>query len=246
LRGLEIGVDRRVFVKAGAAAGGAGLVWWWLQPDSYRWRLTLSVETPEGVRTASGVSKSISWPVRIPARGAMSKVEGEAIYLDLGAGRRPLIALVTCGLGPPDGRTPPEKTYWSGGAGPMDDYLLELYGETPDPREDMLVKMRRLARYGGARAIPPVALPDLVTFADVNDPASVMAVDRENLAATLGEGVKWKAITLEITRAWVTRGVIEQKLPWLKTLPCALGGNCIRPAVGPIATQLSVQDFIRN
>jgi hypothetical protein len=159
---------------AGVAVGGAGLVAWGMEPDGYRWKLTLSVNTPDGVKTASSVCKSTSWSVGLPARGAMSKVEGEALYLDLGPGRRSLIALMTCALGPPDGRPPPKKDYWSGGAGPMTDYMLEIYGETPDPSEEFLSKKRRVAGYRGARSIPPVALPDLVTFADLNDPKSVM------------------------------------------------------------------------
>jgi hypothetical protein len=62
----------------------------------------------------------------------------------------------------------------------------------------------------------------------------------------LGEGVTWKAITLEVTSEWMTSGVIEKKLPWLTTLPCGFEGNCIRPATGPIATQLSINNFIRH
>lgn len=77
------------------------------------------------------------------------------------------------------------------------------------------------------RAISPDALPDLVTFADINNPASVLPVDPNDLSATLGPGVKWHKITLEIVSPglWpfnligitgepLTTG-IEKKLPWI-------------------------------
>jgi hypothetical protein len=41
----------------------------------------------------------------------------------------------------------------------------------------------------------------LVTFADTNDPKSVMLVDPNNLSATLGPGVSWRSMTLEATDA---------------------------------------------
>ncbi len=57
-------------------------------------------------------------------------------------------------------------------------------------------------------------LPDLVTFADVADPASVMAVDPDDLTATLGPGIHWRSMKLEVTDDPLTRG-IEKRLPWI-------------------------------
>jgi len=72
----------------------------------------------------------------------------------------------------------------------------------------------RLAKTRGPRKITPEALPDLVTFADIDDPRSVIEVDPNNLQATLGQGVTWNEITLEMTDEPITTG-IEKKLPWL-------------------------------
>jgi hypothetical protein len=66
----------------------------------------------------------------------------------------------------------------------------------------------------GAHEITTNDLPDLVTFADINDPSSVIEVDPNNLKATLGVGISWNEITLESTDEPVTLG-IEQKLTWL-------------------------------
>jgi hypothetical protein len=50
----------------------------------------------------------------------------------------------------------------------------------------------RIGRMPGPRKIAPNDLPDLVTFADVNDPKSVIEVDRNDLRASLGPNITWK------------------------------------------------------
>ena len=73
----------------------------------------------------------------------------------------------------------------------------------------------QLARARGPHKTTPSDLADLVTFADVNDPATVIEVDPNNIETTLGAGVSWNEITLEGTDEPVTTG-IEAKLPWLR------------------------------
>ncbi|MDR4488341.1 MAG: hypothetical protein R3B83_12580 [Nitrospirales bacterium] len=65
------------------------------------------------------------------------------------------------------------------------------------------------------REINPKDYPLLVIFPDINDPKTVQKVDPDNLAATFGQGVILKGITLEITDEPVTEGKIEQVLGWL-------------------------------
>ncbi|MDA9405859.1 hypothetical protein XH80_03505 [Bradyrhizobium sp. CCBAU 45384] len=74
----------------------------------------------------------------------------------------------------------------------------------------------RVARLRGPRQIAPKDLPDLVTFADVNDPSSVIAVDRNNVQASLGANITWNEIAIEGTDDPITKG-IEQKLSWITT-----------------------------
>ena len=54
----------------------------------------------------------------------------------------------------------------------------------------------------------------LVTFADRDDPTSVARVDPDDLAASFGEGVKLRRITVQLTDDPVTSG-IEERLGWL-------------------------------
>jgi hypothetical protein len=92
--------------------------------------------------------------------------------------------------------------------------MLRLYGQAPS--RDLMDNVSLLARMRGPRRISRADLPDLVTFADVNNPNSVIEVDRNNLQATLGANIAWDEITLESTDEPVTTG-IKAKLPWLPT-----------------------------
>lgn len=66
----------------------------------------------------------------------------------------------------------------------------------------------------GNRELPRDDYPMLVMFTDITDPMSVQRVDPDDLAATFGEGVELKHITLAITGDWGTNG-IEDVLGWL-------------------------------
>ncbi len=110
--------------------------------------------------------------------------------------------------------------------------------------DDFMEVISRLAKTRGPRKITPEALPDLVTFADIDDPRSVIEVDPNNLQATLGQGVTWNEITLEMTDEPITTG-IEKKLPWLPAYfekNFRLDGSD-HGAKRDIANQLSWPDF---
>jgi hypothetical protein len=175
--------------------------------ESYRYKLTLAINTPQGVKRASSVVEVLFWDVSIPARGTMHKLRGEALYLDLGPGARPLIALLTSQLHPKYGN----DLRWSRDAGPGG----KLLSDGPI-LPDLLDYVAQLARARGPHKITPSDLPDLVTFADVNNSATVIEVDPNNLQAALGADVSWSEITLESTDEPVTKG-LELKLTWLPT-----------------------------
>lgn len=85
----------------------------------------------------------------------------------------------------------------------------------PNWRDDDFMKViSRLAKSRGPRRITPEELPNLLTFADINDPKSVIEVDPNNLQGTLGHDITWNEITFEMTDEPITKG-IELKLPWI-------------------------------
>jgi hypothetical protein len=177
--------------------------------ESFRYKLTLAVNTPEGVKRGSSVTEWEFWEVSIPARGTPHKLSGEAVYLDLGPGARPLIALLTSHLHEKPGGTVWD---WSGAV-----LLSKSYGlQTSFGNDDALLDwVARLSHMRGPRKITPTDLPDLVTFADVNDPKSVIEVNPNDLQATLGQDITWNEITLEMTDEPISTGVVKARLPWL-------------------------------
>ena len=203
--------------------------------ESYHYKLTMAVDTPNGIKRGSSVGEVVFWDVSIPARGTMHKLSGDALYLDLGLGARPLIALLTHRL-----RRSDDVIRWSSEAGPGTRLLLKLYGEKPS--EDFMDDLRRVAAKRGPRKLSPDDLPDLVTFADVNDPNSVIEVDPNDLQAMLGPGNSWNEITIEVVDEPITRG-IEQKLPWIPYYYCALLDGARYHDKNTLANRLSTADF---
>ena len=184
---------------------------------SFRYKLTLSVDTPEGVKTGSSVVEVDAWDVVIPDRGTMSRARGEAVYVDLGVGARPIVAVMV------PYRPSGQRFIWGEGK-PDIDGLLRLYGEPPKPSEGLIDRIKRLSRLRGPRTLTVNDLPDLVTFADVNVPSSVLRVDPHDLPAALERNVRWHWISIEVTNEPVTRG-IEKKLSWLKSWQGGLDGS---------------------
>lgn len=180
-------------------------------PPTYRYRLTVEVETPEGLRTGSSVievqtfiasSRAITSPgaVRMRARG-------EAVAVDMPDGRT-LFALLRS----------ENEVDWAGGI---------MFLLAPQYRGDnaALRTVRAIQRNRSVRELPFSKVvgggslrrdgwPMLVTFDDIDDPTSVAMVDPLDLAATFGEGVELKRITVQITDDPVTIG-IEERLEWV-------------------------------
>jgi hypothetical protein len=176
--------------------------------ESYRYKLTLAVNTPNGVKRGSNVVQVVYQQVSIPARGTTYKLTGEALYLDLGPGARPLIALLGSHPYQESDKVPHRRR----DAGLDVGLMRQIYGLAPS--EDYIDDVPRIAKMRGPHKIEPADLLDLVTFADVDDPKSVVEVDPNNLEATLGRSVTWHEITIESTDEPITTG-IKAKLPWL-------------------------------
>lgn len=183
---------------------------------SYRYKLTLSLNTPDGVKTGYNVVELDYFDVSIPARGTMHNTHGQGIYIDLGPKRRPLIALLM--------RVPKADDPWPCGDCWQEDAPTVVIGSACPAASsaNALPYIEQIARLGRQcdRPIPlalppiPTKLPDLVTFTNVNDPQSILLVNPDNLEATLGPGVSWRSITIQTTDEPLTTG-IEKHLPWV-------------------------------
>ena len=91
------------------------------------------------------------------------------------------------------------------------------------------------------------AYPMLVTFGDLDDPTSVERVDPDELAATFGEGVRLKRITVQVTDDPVTSG-IGQRLGWLNRTKGTLLSRPRDAPIGqlPIEYQVGKISFVRS
>jgi hypothetical protein len=178
-------------------------------PD-YRYRLTVEVETPEGLRTGSSVIEVRQSMGRSAGSGfgkkIMRRARGEAVAVDLPGGRT-LYALLRSD----------DNVDWATNV--MQMLAPEIEGE---PWEDVFDNVLLIeGEVEVPRTWPPIApfgersaYPMLVTFGDESDPTSVARVDPDDLASTFGEDYELGGVTVELTDDPVTTG-IEKRLGWL-------------------------------
>lgn len=163
--------------------------------NSWTWhqKITVSVSTPGGVKTASSIMQASigekgGWWSPAEATGAITSVSGEAVALEVAPGKY-LFALLR--------DTPPAYEVFFPDVPP-----LEIAAKLPGLPE--------------TRELMPSQYPMLVTFVDLDDPASVKRVDPMRLDAAFGAGYRLNSISMSITNEPVQRGRIKQVLPWIE------------------------------
>lgn len=172
-------------------------------PD-YRYRLTVEVDTPDGMRSGSSViqvASHVSSQYSLSPGDVTTQVTGDAVAVDLPGGKM-LFALLS-----KPGSAEGANTY-------AFDALI------PKPWigwEEYVADVNALADRRDIGVLPFKDWPMLVTFGDINDPTSIVRIDIANLEATLGPDVKIRRITVQITEEPVTSG-IEKKLKWLPSI----------------------------
>src|SRR3954454_17652739 len=134
----------------------------------HKYRLAVEVETPEGVKSASGVLSG--HPDRGYSRNGSTLTKGDALWVDLGGGKN-LVALLAH----------------------LDDKGLELDGMTfvalrafnAAGRKTTFNAMNQMT---GTVPVTGALVPVLAAFSDVSDPATMRVVKPNDLAATYGKG----------------------------------------------------------
>jgi hypothetical protein len=192
----------------GLLAGGAVALLSACNPfggNGYRFKMTVEVETSEGLKTGSSVYEVLAFKTSELITGGTSSdstLKGEAVAVDLPGGRT-LFALL--------------KTVNTSGH----DDLAYMSMRTLDPafNYNRVESANRISAGDGIKSpndVPATDYPMLVTFTDIDDPKSVQRVDPANLAASFGPGIRLKRITVEVTDDDVTTG-IEKRLAWLES-----------------------------
>jgi hypothetical protein len=198
----------------------------------HKYRLTVEVETPEGIKSGSGVLAV--HPDRGYSRGGHTTAKGDAVLVDLGGGKN-LVALLAH----------IDKSLDLDGIN-----YVALRAYRAAGRD---VSFNEIGRMTGAVAVTGALIPVLVSFTDLRDPASAHAVAPDDLEAVLGDGFRLHGISAQVVPngVWpldfggalgepVTRG-IEMKLPWLNGM-----GNfaavALRAAGLPIGEGINQKD----
>jgi hypothetical protein len=173
----------------------------------HKYRLTVEVDTPEGLKSASGVLAV--HPDRSYSRGGHTRTVGDAVFVDLGGGKN-LVALMAH----------IDKTLELDG---MNYVALRAYTAAGGKR----VTFNEMSRMTGIVPVKDALIPVLVTFADPANPGTARTVSPDDGEGALGPGFRLHGITAEVVPngLWpldfggapgepVTRG-IATKLPWL-------------------------------
>jgi hypothetical protein len=173
----------------------------------HKYRLTVVVRTPEGIKSASGVMAV--HPDRSYSRGGHTRTVGDAVFVDLGSGRN-LVALLA-----------------------HIDNVIDLDGinyvalRAYTAEGGKRVSFNEMNRLSGAVPVKGALIPVLVSFADAANPATARLVQPDAAEAALGKGYRLQGVTAEVVPngLWpldfggalgepVTRGILT-KLPWL-------------------------------
>jgi hypothetical protein len=219
-----------VMMPVMALVGWVGVAWLhaeWTQVDR-RFRLAIEIDTPEGPRAGSSVirvtRRDHGWMplVGISTTPYEHRVEGEAVFVALPAGKS-VIALLA-----------------HGPTGQDSDRMISLWSEAYlgwNGRwdEDLWSGGRKLE---GVAELQIPQIPTLISFTDINDPASAKvvyaggmrrleprpgeswtrtepAVLIDEIAASFGPDYAFRRATIEMVPKGTpaTRG-IEKRLPW--------------------------------
>ena len=196
---------------------------------TYRYKITVEVETPSGVKSGFAV-REVQYStggIKLPESSSVSVTQrGEAVAVDLPGGQT-LFALLSV------------NGYETLQAAFGDDKPATLDAAKADRRiVDLKPKPESIPEQSG--------YPTLVRFKDVHDPKSVEQVKPDDLAASFGAGVRLKRITVQIVDEDVTVG-IGKRLGWLGKYPEPSLDPDFRGSTHPnLSQQLSHGNFLRG
>ena len=232
-----------LLLLAAAVAAATGLT---PITGTWRYKMTVEVETPEGLKTGSAVREVDV--VLEPRPGytpypyhSVVKVKGEAVVVDLGK-RGVLFALMDV-----------DGSYQA---------VFRAFPGPPGLTPQGVLYYRDLKN---AKATLSKQYPTFVRFRDINDPKTVEVIypakdttvqnalgggPEKDFQDRFGKGVKLKEVTIETTNDPVTVG-ITAILPWLLTraqqhVKGYLGGSTTPPFEDTSKTYLNGVEFMRG
>lgn len=180
------------------------------RPD-HKYRLTIEIETPQGVTSASGVLAVHPNRGYSGSGSAMTKTRGDALVLDGGRGKGLVVLLAQ------DGR-------------PLDlDGMNYIGMRALNDGTGRRVQFRELKAINEVVEVKGALVPVMLAFADLKDPSSARVVKPEALETAFGAGTRLRRVSVQpLPPGWwpidfggalgepVTRR-IDRNLPWWGT-----------------------------
>lgn len=169
---------------------------------TYRYRMTVEVEVDGKVHSGSSVIEvrlQKQPQIFVPVPPVLPAVSGEAVFVDLGAGRS-VIALLASGPNASNVDYPK--------------YIVATHFRLSHSDRDLV----QYSSLQGQWELPMQTLPTLVTFTDLNDPKTARVVRPEEFEAVFGRGVRFKRAFVEMTNDPVTRGIEKKMLEIIRQL----------------------------
>lgn len=190
----------------------------------HKYRLTVAVETPAGVKSASSVLAVT--PDRGYARGGSTRTSGDAVLVDLDGGKS-LVAL----LAHLDGKLDLAAINY---------VALRAFNAAKGQR----VNFNDMSKQTGIVPVEGALIPILLASTDPTNPGSMKLVSPDDAEAVLGKGFRLRSVTAEVVPNgfWpvdfggvlgepVTRG-IAGKLSWLGESSASLAAATALKASG--------------
>ena len=171
---------------------------------THRFRITVEVETPNGLKTGSSVlqaSYSVS-PSWIPQTGTLnSSLRGEAVFVDLGAGKN-IVALLAGGA---------HGEQYFGADLAARALARDKFNENDPPTRRWF---KEAPSWTGSAELTGELKPVIVTFADPLKPETARVISPFQLDPEIGPGFHLKRVWIEMTRDSVARN-LDRRLPWI-------------------------------
>ena len=170
--------------------------------NSYRYRITIEVDTPQGLRSGSSVWETTAWEGSgIPDRGIRTRTKGEAVAVDLPGGT----------LFVPRRGADMDVDYPSG---LVPSHLYRHPQPGISVGTNWVETRQAIARAKPEFELYPDEYPLLVRFRDLKDPMSVERLDPTALDEAFGTSVKLRRIVVSVTDDTVSTGIVH-RIAWL-------------------------------
>ena len=205
---------------------------------SYRYRMTVEVDTPQGLKTGSSVWEvSVREGSGIPDSGLRASERGSAVAVELPTGT--LYALMKR-------HDYVENQRGNYVTGVMASYLNRV--DYPGATKDLAWPddVKQIIRLKPVFEQDIDHYPLLVRFTDEKQPATVQKVDPANLAASFGPGVSLKRITVTYTSDRPDVHALDERLPWIPTTASLHITEGILRSQRPFASFIIGTDFEKD